>query len=106
MIQLTEKAVKAVSRFVRSEKGAAGLRLRVTGGGCAGFQYEMKLESAAASGDTVFEQSGVQLFVDAQSAALLNGLTIDFVDTMVESGFTFHNPNAASSCGCGKSFSA
>lgn len=106
MIQLTEKAVKAVSRFVRSEKGATGLRLRVTGGGCAGFQYEMKLEGDAAADDTVVEQSGVKLYVDPQSSQLLNGLTIDFVDTMVESGFTFHNPNAASSCGCGKSFSA
>jgi iron-sulfur cluster assembly protein len=106
MIQLTEKAVKAVSRFVRSEKEAKGLRLRVTGGGCAGFQYEMQLESDASSGDTVVEQGGVKLYVDPESAVLLNGLTIDFVDTMLESGFTFHNPNAASSCGCGKSFSA
>lgn len=106
MITLTEKATKAVSRFIRSEKGAAGLRLRVTGGGCAGLQYEMQLEAAAAANDTVVEHSNVKIFVDPQSAAMLEGLTIDFVDTMLESGFTFHNPNASSSCGCGKSFSA
>lgn len=106
MIQLTEKAVKAINRFVRSEQGAAGLRLRVTGGGCAGFQYEMQIENEASEKDTVIEQSGVKLYVDPESAVLLNGITIDFVDTMIESGFTFHNPNAASSCGCGKSFSA
>ncbi len=106
MITLTEKAVKAVNRFVRSEKGAAGLRLRVTGGGCAGLQYEMQLETAAQANDTVVEQNNIKIFVDPQSAVMLEGLTIDFVDTMLESGFTFHNPNAASSCGCGKSFSA
>jgi len=106
MIQLTEKAVKAINRFVRSEESAAGLRLRVTGGGCAGFQYEMQFEQNAAENDTVIEQSGVKLYVDPESAVLLNGITIDFVDTMIESGFTFHNPNASSSCGCGKSFSA
>lgn len=106
MITLTEKAIKAVSRFIRSEKGAAGLRLRVTGGGCAGLQYEMQLETAPEANDTVIEQSNIRIFVDPQSAAMLQGLTIDFVDTMVESGFTFHNPNASASCGCGKSFSA
>lgn len=106
MITLTDKAAKAVSRFVRSEKGATGLRLSVSGGGCAGLQYEMKLEAAAASNDTIIEQNSVRIFVDPQSAAMLEGLTIDFVDTMLESGFTFHNPNASASCGCGKSFSA
>ncbi|HEY0721630.1 MAG TPA: iron-sulfur cluster assembly accessory protein [Gammaproteobacteria bacterium] len=106
MITLTEKATRAVSRFIRSEKSAAGLRLRVTGGGCAGLQYEMQLESAPDTADTVVEQNNIKLFVDPQSAAMLEGLTIDFVDTMLESGFTFHNPNASASCGCGKSFSA
>lgn len=106
MITLTEKATRAVSRFIRSEKSAAGLRLRVTGGGCAGLQYEMQLESAPDTADTVVEHNNIKLFVDPQSAAMLEGLTIDFVDTMLESGFTFHNPNASASCGCGKSFSA
>jgi len=106
MITLTEKATRAVSRFIRSEKGAAGLRLSVSGGGCAGLQYEMKLESAPEASDTVIEQNNIKLFVDPQSAAMLEGLIIDFVDTMLESGFTFHNPNASASCGCGKSFSA
>lgn len=106
MITLTEKAVRAVSRFIRSEQGAAGLRLRVSGGGCAGLQYEMQLETSPHPNDTVVEQGNMRIFVDPQSAVMLEGLTIDFVDTMVESGFTFHNPNASASCGCGKSFSA
>lgn len=106
MITLTEKASRAVSRFIRSEQGATGLRLRVSGGGCAGLQYEMQLETAPEANDTVVEQNGVRLFVDPQSAVMLEGLIIDFVDTMLESGFTFHNPNASASCGCGKSFSA
>jgi len=106
MITLTEKATRAVSRFIRSEKGATGLRLRVSGGGCAGLQYEMQLENAPEANDTIVEQDRIKIFIDPQSAALLAGLTIDFVDTMLESGFTFHNPNASASCGCGKSFSA
>ncbi len=106
MITLTEKATRAVSRFIRSEKGATGLRLRVTGGGCAGLHYEMQLENAPEKNDTIVEQNSIKIFVDPQSAAMLEGLTIDFVDTMLESGFTFHNPNASASCGCGKSFSA
>lgn len=107
MITLSEAAVKAVSRFIRtSSEPAEGLRISVSGGGCSGLQYEMALEASPAADDVVVEQNGVKVFVDPASAQLLNGVTVDFVDTLDETGFTFTNPNASASCGCGKSFSA
>lgn len=107
MITVTERAAKAARRFIRgSASPATGLRLAVTGGGCSGFQYDMQLEAAPSDSDTVVEAHGVKLFLDPASAQMLQGVTVDFIDTLTESGFTFHNPNAASTCGCGKSFSA
>ncbi len=107
MITLTEKAAKAVSRFIRgSATPQAALRLRITGGGCAGFSYEMALEESPSAEDTVVEVGRFKLVIDPTSAPLLEGVTIDFKDTLASSGFTFQNPNATSSCGCGTSFSA
>ncbi len=107
MITLTERAAKAARRFIRgSDTPATALRLAVSGGGCSGFQYDMSLAAAPAADDTVVEAHGVQVLLDPASAQLLHGVTVDFVDTLTESGFTFHNPNATASCGCGKSFSA
>ena len=108
MVTLTEQAVKAVRRFIRgSGTPTAGLRLSITGGGCSGYQYAMSVEPAPAEGDAVIEcGNGLQVFIDGASMPLLQGATIDFVDSMSGSGFTFQNPNAGASCGCGKSFSA
>lgn len=107
MITLTERAAKAARRFIRgSDAPATALRLAVSGGGCSGFQYDMSLAAAPTADDTVVEAHGVQVLLDPASAQLLQGVTVDFVDTLTESGFTFHNPNATASCGCGKSFSA
>ncbi len=107
MITLTERAAKAARRFIRGgDIKAAGLRLAVTGGGCSGFQYDMKLEEAAGPDDTIVEAFGAKLFLDPASAQMLSGVTVDFVDTLAETGFTFKNPNATATCGCGKSFSA
>lgn len=107
MITVTERAAKAARRFIRgSDTPATALRLAVTGGGCSGFQYNMQLEASPAADDTVVEAHGVLIYLDPASANMLNGVTVDFVDTLTESGFTFHNPNAGSTCGCGKSFSA
>jgi iron-sulfur cluster assembly protein len=106
MIILTDNAVKAASRFIRSaETPANGLRVSVSGGGCSGLQYDMKLENAAAAEDTIIKFGSVNVYVDPTSAPLLNGITVDFIDTMTESGFKFINPNVTGSCGCGKSFS-
>jgi iron-sulfur cluster assembly protein len=105
MITVTEKAAKAVSRFIRgSATPEAALRLRITGGGCAGYTYDMDLEDSPASDDMVVEAGRFKILIDPTSAPLLDGVTIDFVDAISGSGFTFINPNASSSCGCGKSF--
>lgn len=107
MITLTEKATKAVSRFIRgSATPDASLRLQITGGGCSGLSYEMSLVEAPEADDTIVEAGRFKVVIDPQSAPLVEGCTIDFYDNLSGSGFTFENPNASSSCGCGKSFSA
>lgn len=106
MIQLTPSAEKAVKRFIKfSETPVAGLRVSVAGGGCSGYQYGVKLVDVVESDDTTIEVGGIKMFVDPITKPLVNGLTIDFIDTMTESGFKFDNPNAKAACGCGKSFS-
>ena len=106
MISLTDSAIKAVSRFIRgSERTVIGLRVRVEGGGCSGFKYGIKLEDTQQANDEVVELGGIKVLIDPDSAPLLVGVTIDFLDNLQGTGFTFSNPNAAQSCGCGKSFS-
>jgi iron-sulfur cluster assembly accessory protein len=106
MLTLTENAQKAVGRFIRgSETPVAGLRISVVGGGCSGMQYSLVLEESIRSDDQVVESGGVKILVDPHSAPLLQGLQVDFVDSMQGSGFKFENPNARASCGCGTSFS-
>ena len=106
MITLTESAQTAIRRFIQgSEKPVAGLRVMVTGGGCSGMQYGMRLEEQAGENDQVVEYGDINVYVDPESAPLLEGVTVDFVDGMEGSGFKFENPNASHSCGCGKSFS-
>lgn len=105
MINLTETATKAVNNFiVAANKPVAGLRIRVEGGGCSGFKYAMRLEDAVEDGDQVVEIGGVTLLIDGLSAPMLEGVTVDYVESMEGSGFKFENPNASASCGCGKSF--
>lgn len=106
MINLTDSAVNAVKSAISSStQPAAGLRIMVEAGGCAGFKYMMGLVEEARSDDTVIERNGVKVFVDNKSHEHLAGTTIDFVVALEGSGFTFDNPNAKSSCSCGKSFS-
>ena len=107
MLTLTPSAQKAVGRFIKgSADPVAGLRISVTGGGCSGMQYGLALEGAARADDVVVDCEGVTILLDPHSAPLLAGVTVDFQDSMDGSGFKFENPNAAASCGCGKSFSA
>ncbi|WP_221797325.1 HesB/IscA family protein [Oceanobacter mangrovi] len=106
MINLTDSAVSAVRRFMDSTATPmAGLRIKVEGGGCSGFQYGMKLEEQIADDDQVVEFDGLKVLLDVNSAPLLEGVTVDFLDGLEGSGFKFENPNASNSCGCGKSFS-
>lgn len=105
MISLTDSAVHHL-RLLLAEKQApagAGLRVSVEKGGCAGWQYLMKVDTPA-EGDQVFEREGVALIVDPESLAFLNNSHIDYFDSLNDSGFRVENPNAARNCGCGTSF--
>ena len=109
MLALTETAADAIKGAIKSaiDSGSpplAGLRIMVTSGGCAGLQYGMALEVQPAVDDTVIETGGVTVLVDPDSDILLDDVTVDFVHRLDGSGFVFNNPNAARSCGCGKSF--
>jgi iron-sulfur cluster assembly protein len=105
MIQLTESAQNAIrSAIAGAGQPLEGLRIAVDAGGCAGFQYKMGLAAAPEPDDEVVETGGVKVFVDRESLPLLWGTTVDFVIGLQNSGFTFDNPQAKSSCSCGKSF--
>jgi len=83
----------------------AFLRITVSGGGCSGFQYGFAFDEQRNADDFVFERNGVAVVVDDVSLGLLNGAEVDFVEDLMGASFQVHNPNAASSCGCGNSFS-
>lgn len=105
MITLSETAAKKLTEL-RLEEGKPewGLRVRVVGGGCSGFSYELGWEDQAAEGDNVIESRGVKVYVDAMSARYLADSEIDYVDNqMLGAGFAIKNPNVKSSCGCGQS---
>ena len=105
-ISLTPTAVDTVQQFLQ-EQGAedgAGLRVAVLPGGCSGFQYGLNIEDAPGNDDEILEMEGLKIFVDPFSAQYLEGVEIDYVTTMMGSGFTFKNPNSAGGCGCGSSF--
>lgn len=107
MVTLTDAAVTTLSQVLAKQGGAAaGLRIAVTDGGCAGLKYQMGLEAAAGDDDAVLSFGPVTIFVDANSQPFLSGVVVDFVEGIEGSGFKFDNPNATRSCGCGKSFSA
>jgi iron-sulfur cluster assembly accessory protein len=103
-IQLTEAAAKRVAAIAKRQHKAPILRLSVDGGGCAGFTYKFELGEVA-DGDSVAETDGVQLIVDPVSLDLVQGSAVDFVQDLGGSAFKVTNPNAASGCGCGSSFS-
>lgn len=105
MITLTERAATELKRLLASkgELMGAGLRLAVRKGGCAGWQYEMRVGQAE-EGDVLVEDGGARVLVEAGSVDRLRGCEIDFSDDLTDSGFKIHNPRAARSCGCGTSF--
>jgi iron-sulfur cluster assembly protein len=106
MITLTDNAIKAVERFIStSDKPTGGLRIEVTDGGCSGLQYGLRLEAEAGENDSVMNYGDIKVFIDAESLPTLDGMTVDFLDSIEGSGFKFTNPNAVKSCACGTSFS-
>src|SRR5580698_2897279 len=105
-ITVTESAAKRIA-FLREQEqaGGANLRIAVSGGGCSGFQYGLSFDDQTNPDDRVFEHDGVSVIVDDISLDLLNGAEVDFVEDLMGASFQIRNPNAASSCGCGNSFS-
>ncbi|MGD9723356.1 MAG: HesB/IscA family protein [Pirellulales bacterium] len=108
-ITLTERAAKEVKKVLDDQKQPEGtmLRVRVVGGGCSGFSYDLKFDSAFDEKmDAKSTQHDVTVVVDRKSDLYLDGTTVDFYDGLEKRGFTFDNPNAVKSCGCGSSFQA
>lgn len=106
-ITLTDVAIVKVAELIAAEAAdeLLALRVAVKPGGCSGFNYDMFFDSEIASDDIVTEFSGVKVVVDASSAELLTGSTLDFADGLQGAGFHITNPNATRTCGCGNSFS-
>ena len=98
-------AARVAAIAARQGKPGLKLRLAVDGGGCAGFQYKFGLESDAATDDLIVETNGVAMLIDPISLPFLDGALVDYVETMGAAAFKVTNPNAASGCGCGSSFS-
>ncbi len=106
LVSLTPSALtKIKSMMAKDGKEGFGLRFGVLTGGCAGLTYDMSFQKNSYENDRVFEQEGLRVFVNEESAEFVKGIVIDYVDTLKESGFKYKNPNAKSSCGCGTSFS-
>lgn len=101
--KVTDRAYTRLSEIGAAKDGQA-LRIAVEGGGCSGFQYEIKLDDVAED-DLVLEKHGEKVVVDATSLPFLTGAVIDFTEELIGARFTIDNPNASSSCGCGTSFS-
>lgn len=105
-IQVTPNAIRKIRSTFEKMGVQGGLRLGVLGGGCSGLSYQFKFDTKPRERDKVFDFDGVQVFVDPKSLLYLHGLTLDYKETLMQSGFVFENPNAKKSCGCGTSFAA
>ena len=106
-ITITIAAEAKVRELVEAEgKPGLGLRLAVTAGGCSGYSYGLYFDGSTEPNDHVIEANGFNIYVDPKSYPMLNGVSVDFVDTLQGSGFKIENPNATGTCGCGSSFTA
>ena len=106
VIQVTPKAIAKI-RQAFAKQGVEGvLRLGVLGGGCSGLSYQFKFDTKQRPTDKVFEFDGVKVVVDPKSLLYLHGMTLDYKESLMQSGFVFENPTAQKGCGCGTSFSA
>lgn len=107
LVKLTANAARKVTSLLTKQGRPDGvLRVAVMGGGCSGLQYKMDLQDRPASRDILVETAGVRVVVDPKSALYVTGSELDYVDALQEGGFKVKNPNAATSCSCGESFSA
>jgi iron-sulfur cluster assembly accessory protein len=105
IVTVTDKAAEK-AKGILAERGVenGALRVFVVSGGCSGYQYGMAIARSREEDDIAIEASGITLLVDAESAPLLEGAEVDYVDDLMKSGFTIFNPNATHSCACGSSF--
>jgi iron-sulfur cluster assembly protein len=106
MVTVTPKAVSKIREAFQREGVNGGLRLGVLGGGCSGLSYQFKFDIKPRPTDQVLNFDDVKVFIDPKSLVFLDGMTLDWKDSLIQSGFVFENPNAKKSCGCGTSFSA
>jgi iron-sulfur cluster assembly protein len=107
-VKITEKALEHIRSAMQKEGIATaegGLRLGVQGGGCSGLSYHIRFDSQPRERDRIFEYGDVRVFIDPKSFVYLNGMTMEWEETLMHRGFVFQNPNAKKSCGCGSSFS-
>ena len=108
-IQVTEKALGKVKSAMAKEgisPEQGGLRLGVQGGGCSGLSYNVRFDTQPRERDRIFQFGDVRVFVDPKSFIYLNGMVLDYEETLMRQGFNFINPNSKKSCGCGSSFTA
>jgi len=106
MINLTPGATSKVKEIMTQQAPVpTGLRVAVVGGGCSGFSYHMAFENQINGTDNVYEFDGLKVLVDQMSEMYLDGIEIDYIETLEGAGFKFNNPNVKSTCGCGSSFS-
>lgn len=106
MITISSEAEQKIRELMRQDSEAVGLRIYVRGGGCHGYQYGMAFETKIAEDDTVIEKGELKIILDAQSAPLLQGTEVEYLESVQGSGFSLKNPQAMTTCGCGSSFSA
>jgi iron-sulfur cluster assembly accessory protein len=107
LIRISASAAKKIGTLLQRQGRPAGvLRVAVVGGGCSGLQYKMDLQDQPANRDFLVESGGIKVVVDPKSALYVTGSELDYVDALQDGGFKVKNPNAASSCSCGESFSA
>jgi iron-sulfur cluster assembly accessory protein len=107
LVKVTSNAARKVSTLLQRQNRPNGvLRVSVIGGGCSGLQYKMDLQDGPANRDILVESAGIRVVVDPKSALYVTGSELDYVDALTDGGFKVKNPNAATSCSCGESFSA
>ena len=106
MVTVTPKAVQKIREAFSREGVQGGLRLGVLGGGCSGLSYQFKFDLKPRATDNVLKFDDVEVYIDPKSLVYLDGMTLDWKDSLIHSGFVFDNPHAKKSCGCGTSFSA
>jgi iron-sulfur cluster assembly protein len=104
-VTITDRAAEKAKLLLEQRGMPQGaLRVFVVGGGCSGYQYGMAIAPEAEADDIILEENGVRLLVDPDSAKLLSGAEVDYVEDLMKSGFQIFNPNAVKSCACGSSF--